>query len=693
MYRRNGKPTSCEPCRISKVRCNHATPVCARCQARGMSQRCFYHPSPMTRPSTRFRHYNVQNDPGHIPEKTPLNRVSKPRVSESEQKKKPDDGQANPELTPSGSLGFLSTLSLCLKSSPDLTPRPSLYRLDDVSSHFTAVKQALGTLAASSRQLEAMITAYYDGSRFTILPRSLIFDPVLSLLRELRQHEGAEAFSEALLERANENLRRSLPPVATDLSMFFLSFTGENIRLEFVGLVFALSGVAWHHAQWRDGLDKTQHTTTMHTASKACMRLFEAYNQANDIAVWTRFMNFVLSSFLFGDTSDILYHIFSEFTAELFIMGFHRLESSPPHLPFFILETRKRIFASAVIWDKGTATFLGRPPRIDSKFCDVAMPLDLDDDEVFLQGTQFEAALKNLDDAGWRRTIGIDDPPRQASFIRLRYQQARLQEKILRLSLGNRNESYSENLLNLYSECQLAMSNIPPQYHYQGSVWHKSSPRFCISLLVVHLAYLYGRFLIERMLLLDGQVPISCLLETSTKLLSDVLDLVEHQRRHAEIRGRFPWLYLYYGLPAAGTLATELLQSTLSGLPLRTSTPRSQIIRDLSVLLGRLERKNLPERPDLSVCVQIGKVIGGVLDEALNKAPLAHRNSFHSEHQQGQFGFLNTAPGSPGEDANPNSLSALPPLPESMTSQDFLSWFDDLVWDDPAMNLGLGVLP
>jgi hypothetical protein len=26
------------------------------------------------------------------------------------------------------------------------------------------------------------------------------------------------------------------------------------------------------------------------------------------------------------------------------------------------------------------------------------------------------------------------------------------------------------------------------------------------------------------------------------------------------------------------------------------------------------------------------------------------------------------------------------PLPDAMTSQDFLNWFDDLVWDDPSMN-------
>lgn len=39
MYRRNGKRISCEPCRISKVRCDHAAPVCARCQTRGAPEK------------------------------------------------------------------------------------------------------------------------------------------------------------------------------------------------------------------------------------------------------------------------------------------------------------------------------------------------------------------------------------------------------------------------------------------------------------------------------------------------------------------------------------------------------------------------------------------------------------------------------------------------------------------------------
>jgi hypothetical protein len=46
--RRNGQLSSCEPCRHSKLRCDHNRPICGRCVRRGLPQsRCHYHPAPM----------------------------------------------------------------------------------------------------------------------------------------------------------------------------------------------------------------------------------------------------------------------------------------------------------------------------------------------------------------------------------------------------------------------------------------------------------------------------------------------------------------------------------------------------------------------------------------------------------------------------------------------------------------------
>lgn len=54
-YRRNGSLKACEPCRKSKLRCDHGVPTCGRCVARGRRDKCVYHPAPLSRVSGRPR--------------------------------------------------------------------------------------------------------------------------------------------------------------------------------------------------------------------------------------------------------------------------------------------------------------------------------------------------------------------------------------------------------------------------------------------------------------------------------------------------------------------------------------------------------------------------------------------------------------------------------------------------------------
>lgn len=48
-YRRNGKLQACEPCRKGKLRCDHMMPNCGRCVKKGKSDKCVYHPAPLTK--------------------------------------------------------------------------------------------------------------------------------------------------------------------------------------------------------------------------------------------------------------------------------------------------------------------------------------------------------------------------------------------------------------------------------------------------------------------------------------------------------------------------------------------------------------------------------------------------------------------------------------------------------------------
>ena len=50
-YRRNGKKQACEPCRKGKIACDHGFPHCGRCVRLKNTEKCSYHPAPMTRGS------------------------------------------------------------------------------------------------------------------------------------------------------------------------------------------------------------------------------------------------------------------------------------------------------------------------------------------------------------------------------------------------------------------------------------------------------------------------------------------------------------------------------------------------------------------------------------------------------------------------------------------------------------------
>ncbi|KAL3451349.1 hypothetical protein BJX65DRAFT_267802 [Aspergillus insuetus] len=686
MYRRNGKPTSCEPCRLSKVRCNHATPVCGRCLARGMSDRCFYHPAPLTRSTTRFRPYRGQKHDSRASTAQSPPRDLLDQGSHQCKQQKHDEAEVVASTSPSGYLGSSSALRLLPRFSPVSASTPAHVRNDTILQ-LSSIMQTLKSLLASSARLEQVLSDYFGGARYTIIPRPLIMDPFSSLLREFRGSHDRDTYFQDRSERIQANLSSKLSSLSARVApvQFYKSFIGENIRLEYISLLFAISGVASHYTQ--SATHDSEFATSMYTASKACIQICETFNQVNDVTVWARLMNVLLSSFLFGDASNTLYYHFNEFVAELFIMGFHRLESSPPDVPFFIMETRKRIFAFAVTRDKSLATFLGRPPRIGNDFCDRAMPLDLNDDEIILQSSQLQAVLQTASNGGWRDIVGRGETIRQSSFLRLRYQQAELQEKVICLSLGNRGPSFSGKLRDLYNTYQAAWNDIPPQYRYQTSSWKMWSPQLCVTLLVIHLQYLYSGFQIERMLLQDGQVLIACLLETSMKLLSGVLDFIQQQHSRPKYYEGYAWLFSYYGLPGAGILATELHHSTVSGNPLPTTTPRSQIIRDLSVLLAYFERQQLPIRPDFQVCVQISKVIGAMLDDTLNHKPHSQRRTRPNRPvDQASSGIMDSFQANGQIGGSYNDVTNALPLHEPMTSQDFLTWFDELIWDDPCLN-------
>lgn len=82
--------------------------------------------------------------------------------------------------------------------------------------------------------------------------------------------------------------------------------------------------------------------------------------------------------------------------------------------------------------DKMVATFVGRPPLMNSKFCTPTAPLDLSDADLVAGGDVLNKAISELDSTGWN-TKGM---LHEVTPIILRYQLAIIREETLEVVLG-----------------------------------------------------------------------------------------------------------------------------------------------------------------------------------------------------------------------------------------------------------------
>jgi hypothetical protein len=112
---------------------------------------------------------------------------------------------------------------------------------------------------------------------------------------------------------------------------------------------------------------------------------------------------------------SITWQRLGEFATNIFELGVHRDTTSSTALPLFILESRRRLFAAAYQFDKGIATFLGRPPQISWRHSDCCLPLDIGDHVLTGDPEILDAAQTSLDPQGWN----MGKAYQRATWIRL----------------------------------------------------------------------------------------------------------------------------------------------------------------------------------------------------------------------------------------------------------------------------------
>ena len=123
----------------------------------------------------------------------------------------------------------------------------------------------------------------------------------------------------------------------------------------------------------------------------------------------------------------------ADLSTAIFALGMHQEPKKDAEYPFYMCELRRRAFWMAYTLDKGMATFFGRPPMINGKYCSCKLPVDIEEEQLALTASALESLQNQIDAEGW----SPDGPNTRMTWLRGLIINLRIREDILELYLGS----------------------------------------------------------------------------------------------------------------------------------------------------------------------------------------------------------------------------------------------------------------
>lgn len=217
--------------------------------------------------------------------------------------------------------------------------------------------------------------------------------------------------------------------------------SGENLRWEAIGILFSIVGLTAITLPQTDpifdhikdmNIGKLELGRKLHDAAEMCEAICNEIGLLHDLSIWLSYENFVLLSSIRGDLDISVWKRAGELFNTVIASGLHQDKDADAETPFFLSQLRKKTFLYVFVYDKVLCTFLGRPPRLLSKYCFVQLPLDLNEQELFMEGQELESALAGLDENGWKKNGEIG----RSTWARVFLINALIREEILDLALS-----------------------------------------------------------------------------------------------------------------------------------------------------------------------------------------------------------------------------------------------------------------
>ncbi|RAK98482.1 putative chromatin structure remodeling complex protein RSC3 [Aspergillus ibericus CBS 121593] len=631
--RRNGQLSSCEPCRKSKLRCDHSTPVCNRCVRRSRSDLCVYHPAPLTKPREGPRFKATKNDSNGMP--VPARTWTWESLSGSPGSSSSVSvlGSAQfptPTKLPFSGTGFLGPTSYSGAFSDGLGPvdRSS-------SSQSTPIDPQQVARGAQVLFLLENLPLYQEviEKRFAIAPGWILGPPLMREILKALEDVYRKATQDStnkyarLMDLSRVFFRNTLTPIETHSSMGLSEyFTVAAPRWEMISLVFSFTGTSTYQVPPHSlGLEQTDDVTSKEglrqiciQASETCLQFCNHLGTLSDPLAWAMIQHTVFLSCMHGSSNHRTWQMLGEITTTVFALGLHQPEADST-TPFFLTEIRKRTMVGAYSIDKEFATFLGRPPRICWRYCNIQYPLDMTYDEIVAEPEARDAALQRLDSAGWNLDGRLDKGAKARGCLMASIDQ----ENVLEVSLSNQLEGLEERVQETCRKSDELRRSLPSYLQ-----WTEDNEHSYVASL--HLEFLYHEFLLLQTLFKRTGKGNDALVTKASEIVTIVLHMVSMETRAGRVHPLIIWDLCYIGLPAAGVLCTELLRRSQPQSNLLLSTtpfPRSDNIQKLSVFVAQLKTFVRQKEGDYEICIKGQQVISQALDRVLSPAPSVVPNS------------------------------------------------------------------
>ncbi|KAJ5936846.1 hypothetical protein N7466_003296 [Penicillium verhagenii] len=636
--RRNGQLSSCEPCRKSKLRCDHGRPTCGRCARRRLpAPQCHYHPAPMAK-QPRLQRERVTPAQSHVPSSVATDSSSPTKDSRAYEPinmnrhlmcfADPNTPHSHPSYT------SLTRTGVAL-------PRPSPLDEKTISDGARLLNDILELLIEIGEPLE----------RFSINDMELCFHgPLLEVawnstnntIRSLlddRSEFNLNSVSQAVFERTSSP--PIFPPTAAAGALESI-FSVRGLRWEVLGLYCAQIGLylggekdksfsLYAHQGW-----KSDRKTLMQRAFKACIQCESFCDQVgaiNDLTLWFTLLTILFATWAFGDDSYHALRLIGNMTSVFIALGFHRGVQNDPSIPLYMVETRKRAIAWAHDLDKVCAGFTSRhhistdsvcnrPVRLSRHFCAIELPLDIEDSVLMGPTEGLLRAVENLDADGWSKEKAIFPVSRQRAQLMLGV----VREEALELKLGPEASDLETKAGLILQKLELTWQAIPSHLKCDSAPQYGGETKYLLLLLNLRLEYLYTEFLLYSLLARSSKSSRQRTMITAHEIVNLVLLPTRNRDLLHSHRADMEWTLVFYAMPCASVLTLELLRQDQSPEE-RLNVNRSGIIQDISVLISCCDFLTESGQSNYQICKQAQSIFSKSLDSILNRTDSTQRNS------------------------------------------------------------------